>query len=254
MTYRHTSTLVLAGALLCLAGLAGCDGSHNPVAPTEPASTLSSSTQSLTASARSAPTQAPKLNLSHVECVDGAVEIHFVLLFVPEGVTPGTLLYTYGAIEPQKHTGNVWHYTASGLPDGYYDVGAASVNLSNGSVVTLHNPGEYAGEYDCAEDEACLQIDPEPILCLPSNTLGSPAAECGSFGLPALGKDDDLSGSFHVATQDAAMAIVKDGRGPCPQGEIAYRTYIDVHAGDFLEKPQGAGDVSHVTYCGCPLP
>jgi hypothetical protein len=37
-------------------------------------------------------------------------------------------------------------------------------------------------------------------------------------------------------------------------GETAYRTYIDVHAGDVLENPAEAGDISHVTYCGCPLP
>ena len=246
MNHRPMSPYLFLGAALVAAGLAGCDGSHNPVAPAEPG--VSSSSASLTGSGR---TQAPKLNLSHIECVDGAVEVHFVLLFVPAGVTPGTLTYTYGAIQPGKHTGNVWHFTASGLADGYYDVTSASVTLSNGAVVTLHNPGEYAGEYDCGE-EACLTIDPEPILCFAPTTLGSPAAECAAFGLPLLGKDDGLFGATHVASQDAALALVKDGRGPCPQGESAYRTYIDVHAGDLLEKPAGAGDISHVTYCGCP--
>lgn len=46
--------------------------------------------------------------------------------------------------------------------------------------------------------------------------------------------------------------LVKDGRGPCPRGESACRTNVDVHAGDVLETPAGAGDISHVTYCGCP--
>jgi hypothetical protein len=252
MKLRSLSPLLLLGAILLIAGLTACDGSHNPVAPAAPTATASSQS-SVSAEARSAaPTQPAKLNLSHIECVDGAVEIHFVLLFVPDGVTPGTLTYTYGTIEPGPHTGNVWHFTASGLPDGFYDVTGAMVTLSNGTVVTLHNPGDYAGEYDCTPNEACLTIDPEPILCFAPSDLGSPEAECAAFGLPALGKDDDLSGSTWIATQDAAMAIVKDGRGPCPMGENAYRTYIDVHAGDVLEKPQDAGDISHVTYCGCP--
>jgi hypothetical protein len=234
-------------AVLLAAGLAGCDGSPNPVAPPEPEATASF--QLVTGSARAS--QAPKLNLSHIECVDGAVEIHFVLLFVPDGVTPGTLTYTYGTIEPGANTGNVWHFTASGLADGFYAVTSASVTLSNGAVVGLHNPGDYAGEYDCAEDTCALPA-PEPLLCFEPSTLGSPAAECAAFGLVALGKDDDLSGASHVASQDAALALVKDGRGPCPAGESAYRTYTNVQAGDLLAQPAGAGDISHVTYCGCP--
>lgn len=247
MKHRPISSFFLAGAVFCFAGLAGCDGSHNPVAPPEP--DVSSSPQSLSGSARAA--QAPKLNLSHIECVDGAVEIHFVLLFVPDGVTPGTLTYTYGTIEPGKHTGNVWHFTASGLADGFYAVTSASVTLSNGTVVGLHNPGDYAGEYDCAEDTCALPA-PEPLVCFAPSALGSPEAECAAFGLVALAKDDDLTGASHVASQDAALALVKDGRGPCPQGESAYRTYTNVDAGDLLAQPAGAGDISHVTYCGCP--
>lgn len=247
MQHRPIAFFVLTAAALCLAALAGCDGTHGPVAPAP--LDVSSSPQSLTGSART--TQAPKLNLSHIECVDGAVEIHFVLLFVPDGVTPGTLSYTYGTIPPGANTGNVWHFTASGLSDGYYDVTSASVTLSDGAVVTLHNPGDHAGEYDCAEDTCALPA-PEPLLCFAPSALGSPAAECAAFGLVALAKDDDLTGASHVASQNAALALVKDGRGPCPQGESAYRTYTNVNAGEVLAQPAGAGDISHVTYCGCP--
>jgi hypothetical protein len=88
-----------------------------------------------------------QLNLSHIACVDGQVEIHFVLLNVPDGITPGTLTYTYGTIQPGAHTGNVWHYTAY-VASGYYDVTSASV-VVDGVTVYLHNPDAYAGTYDC---------------------------------------------------------------------------------------------------------
>ncbi len=88
-----------------------------------------------------------QLNLSHIQCVDGQVEIHFVLLNVPDGITPGTLTYTYGSIPPGGHTGNVWSYTDH-LPDGTYDVTSASV-VVGGVTVNLHNPDAYAGTYNC---------------------------------------------------------------------------------------------------------
>ena len=42
------------------------------------------------------PTDVPnyQLNLSHIECANEQVEVHFVLLNVPDGITPGTLTYT----------------------------------------------------------------------------------------------------------------------------------------------------------------
>jgi hypothetical protein len=89
-----------------------------------------------------------KLNLSHIKCVEGSVEIHFVLLNVPDGITPGTLTYTYGTISPSKDTGNVWHYTDY-KPDGSYNITSASVDVG-GTTVNLHNPGEYAGDYWCS--------------------------------------------------------------------------------------------------------
>ncbi|MGA2504805.1 MAG: hypothetical protein ABSG01_12005 [Anaerolineales bacterium] len=88
-----------------------------------------------------------QLNLSHIQCVNGQVEIHFVLQNVPDGVTPGTLSYTYGSIDPTNHTGNVWHYYDY-KPDGYYNVTSASV-VVNGTTVSLHNPGDYADTYNC---------------------------------------------------------------------------------------------------------
>jgi hypothetical protein len=89
-----------------------------------------------------------KLNLSHIACVDGKVEIHFVLLNVPDGITPGTLTYTYGTISPSRDTGNVWHYSDY-KPDGYFNVTTASVDVG-GITVNLHNPGEDAGNYLCS--------------------------------------------------------------------------------------------------------
>lgn len=89
-----------------------------------------------------------QLNLSHIMCVNGQVEVHFVLLNVPDGTIPGSLTYNYGTIPPSKNTGNVWHYSDY-VPSGYYNVTFATVNV-NGTIVSLHNPGAYAGEYDCS--------------------------------------------------------------------------------------------------------
>lgn len=89
-----------------------------------------------------------------------------------------------------------------------------------------------------------------PLLC--HAPYGSPASECSAFGLVVLGKDDNLSDPSHRASMDADMALVKDGRGPCGSGQVAYRTYKDVSRGDTLWQPLGAGDISYVTYCGCP--
>lgn len=91
--------------------------------------------------------QPVKLNLSHIKCVDGEVEIHFVLLHVPDIITPGNLIYNYGIIYPEKVSGEVWHYTTH-LLDGYYDVTMAFVTVGD-LIVNLHNPSEYKGEYYC---------------------------------------------------------------------------------------------------------
>jgi hypothetical protein len=232
----------ILGLAVVLVGVWSCDGRTSP---TEVATTDGS------VSAAAQGDHAPQLNLSHIECVDGAVEVHFVLLFAADA-DPGDLTYINNGqiytIPRGPSTGNVWHYTHSGLPDGDYDVTSASVTLADGTVVTLHNPGDYSGTYDCA---SCPLPDPEPLVCLAPRDLGSPAAECGYFGLVPLGKDDDLSGSTWIASMGADLSIVKDGRGPCPKGTVAYRTYTDVQSGDLLEQPAGAGDISHVTYCGC---
>jgi hypothetical protein len=89
------------------------------------------------------------LNLSHIRCVEGVVEIHFVLLNVPEGITPGNLTYIYGIISPTKESGNVWHYSDY-KSEGYYNVESASVDV-DGTTVYLHNPGEYSGDYYCSD-------------------------------------------------------------------------------------------------------
>lgn len=100
-----------------------------------------------------------KLNLSHIVCKqNGTVEIHFVLLNVPDGVTPGTLTYTYGTIPPGANTGNVWHYTDN-KPSGYYNITSASVQVS-GQTVTLHNPGAYEGLYNCGGPTPTLSTQP----------------------------------------------------------------------------------------------
>ena len=109
-----------------------------------------------------------KLNLSHIACVEGQVEIHFVLLNVPDGITPGTLTYSYGTISPGNHTGNVWHYTDY-KSDGYYNITSAAVDVG-GKSVGLHNPGDYSGNYFCTPgipgctDPEAENFDPDATI------------------------------------------------------------------------------------------
>ncbi|MGZ6346017.1 MAG: DUF7507 domain-containing protein, partial [Anaerolineales bacterium] len=112
-----------------------------------------------------------QLNLSHIQCVNNQVEIHFVLLNVPDGVTPGTLTYTYGSISPTNHTGNVWHYFDY-KPDGYYNVTSASVVVS-GTTVNLHNPGAYADTYNCGTTPPAANASVTPGTCSWTQDAGS---------------------------------------------------------------------------------
>jgi cysteine-rich repeat protein len=200
------------------------------------------------------PAKAPMLNLSHIECTeDGHVLAHFVLLFNGEA-TPGTLSGTYnggsfGPVAPSKTSGNVWHYNVI-LPAGEINIYSAQVTAANGSLVTLHNPGEYAGDYFCGEVPVCeLNVQPQDLYCT-AQPLGNPEAECGAFGLLPQGKDDNLSGLTFVSTQDAYVAIVKSGSGGCGPGNSAYRIYTNVHEGDVLSTPVDQ-NISHITYCAC---
>lgn len=121
-----------------------------------------------------------QLNLSHIECSEEGsngnyVEVHFVLLNVPDGTTPGDFVtFTDGVNSWQAprgaHTGNVWHYTAY-LPDGYYDITGASVGV-NSYTVTLHNPHEDKGTYNCAPDQPAT-VSVELGVCSWTEQTGS---------------------------------------------------------------------------------
>lgn len=198
----------------------------------------------------------PQLNLSHIACAeDGSVEVHFVLLFAGDK-QPGLLTFKYNegesvSVEPGANTGNVWHYTTY-LKSGWIDVTGAEVKTASGDLVSLHNPGEYEGYYECAKVEAChVAVTPQQF-CL-DNPLGNEGAECGYFGLDVLGKDDGLSGTSYASTRDAYVAIVKAAK--------CYQVFVDVAKGDTLESPwvwsekkqqDEQQDISHVTYCACP--
>ncbi len=90
-----------------------------------------------------------QLNLSHIECRGTYIEIHFVLLNTVEGDNISNLTYTYGTIPPGPRTGNVVHFTDNVGP-GYYEITSASVWV-NSTLVTLHNPGDYADNYVCQQ-------------------------------------------------------------------------------------------------------
>lgn len=198
---------------------------------------------------------APKLNLSHIACTeDGKVLAHFVLLFAGKD-TPGSLTGTYnggsfGPVAPGKNTGNVWHYNVI-LPAGEIDILSAQVE-AKGQIVTLHNPSEYSGDYECGpgNHECPVQVTAQDVYCTDA-PLNDPGSECAHFGLKPSGKDDQLTGLEHLATQDALLAIVKSGNHGCGPGNTAYRLYTNVKAGDSLGTPVDQ-DISHVTYCECP--
>jgi hypothetical protein len=199
---------------------------------------------------------APMLNLSHIECTaDGNVLAHFVLLFAGSG-TPGALSGTYnggafGPVSASKNTGNVWHYNVI-LPSGEIEILSASTTTSSGASVTLHNPGEYSGDYQCgAPPPVCsVSVAAQDVYCT-DKPLGNPGDECAAFGLLPQGKDDNLSGLTFTATQSALLAIVKSGTHGCGPGNAAYRIYANVTKGDALSTPVDQG-ISHVTYCACP--
>jgi hypothetical protein len=199
--------------------------------------------------------QSPKLNLSHIECTaDGHVLAHFVLLFAG-ATTPGALSGTYsggsfGPIAASKTSGNVWHYNVI-LPSGEIDITSAQTSVKD-MTVTLHNPSDYAGDYQCGPAvETCpVAVAAADVLCF-SKPLGNPGAECAELGLVPQGKDSELVGLSFGATQDAYVALVKSGTHGCESGSAAYRVYVNVKRGDALFTPADQ-DISHVTYCACP--
>src|SRR4026209_810048 len=91
VSHLRSSFVAAAIAAMGVAGAMACSQSSNtPGAPSGIA------VSSLDAKPTQ-PAQSPQLNLSHVECVNGMVEVHFFLLFVPDGVTPGNVVtYNWG--------------------------------------------------------------------------------------------------------------------------------------------------------------
>lgn len=133
-----------------------------------------------------------QLNLSHIACVEGQVEIHFVLLNVPDEVTPGTLSYTYGTILPSKQSGNVWHYTDI-KPSGYYNITDASVEVG-GATVYLHNPGAYSGTYQCSSTSTPAATSTPTVTVIPTMTA-TPTSTSVPFNDLSFGYICSVSGT-----------------------------------------------------------
>jgi hypothetical protein len=234
---RHVLSMVVVGSLVAGAG-AACVGMTEHAGDD---------------SAELGKKGGPMLNLSHIACTDdGNVLAHFVLLFYGASQPPA-LSGTYnggnfGPIEASKSSGNVWHYNVI-LPPGEIEILSASAGS-----ITLHNPSEYSGNYACGPDdnESCpVVVAPQAVYCT-DQPLGNPGDECAAFGLDYIsGKDDNLSGTSFVSTQDAYLALVKSGNHGCEPGSSAYRVYVNVSVGDVLYTPVDQG-ISHVTYCECP--
>lgn len=138
-----------------------------------------------------------QLNLSHIACVNGQVEIHFVLLNVPDGVVPGTLTYTYGTLSPTGHTGNVWSYLDY-KPSGYYDISSASVDV-NGTTVTLHNPDAYAGTYNCAPTSTATSTFVPTATFTPTTTFtptSMPSSTATATAISTQGPSETPTATF----------------------------------------------------------
>ena len=261
MTPYRKLALTMPLAALAAVGTWACTnigGPDNSVAPLAPSSV---SGGTVTVAGRPGGTAAYQLNLSHIECTaSGRVEIHFVLLNVPTGTSVGNLTW-YNAGSPQSPTvppgpttGNVIHFTVL-VSSGFYDVTDAWVDVG-GTIVHVHNPHEYAGQYNCSQVCNSFQLPTQyqgNLVCL-SSPLGSPSAECGLFGLNPLGKDAGNGGAQQTATRSGALAIVKDGTVGCGGGQQAYRFYSNVQTGNILQQPNypNGGGISHITYCACP--
>jgi hypothetical protein len=196
---------------------------------------------------------APQLNLSHIACADdGTVTAHFVLLFWGSSTPPdltGTSNQGPFTASASKNSGNVWHYNVT-LSAGEIEILSASVGG-----VTLHNPGEYSGNYACGptNPECPVQVTAGQFCADPS-TLGNPGNECAYLGLAwTEGKDDNLTGPSFTVTESAYVAIVKGGNGgTCPIGQASYNVYTNVTAWQTSVNTGNGTDVSHVTYCACP--
>jgi len=242
-------------ALIAIVAIACSGVSPGPASPSGASVQAGAATDAKPA----APKQDIKLNLSHVECVDGRVEVHFVLLFVPDGVTPGAFVtYNWGGGTGQaargKNTGNVWHYTDY-LPSGStVDIESATVQVS-GQTITLQNPGTYVGTYNCTTVLACTFANPSPGLTCLDSPLGNETSECAYFapGSTVLGKTDlDGTTGPQQTTMAGAIAIVKDGKAGCSPGQQSYQTYTNVTSGQLIQPPPGGSSISHITYCSCP--
>jgi hypothetical protein len=212
--------------------------------------------------------KAVQLNLSHIECTpEGTVNAHFVLLFFgaqnPGSISgtyfDGTSVQAFPTTIPTKTTGNVWHYNVT-LPAGYVDILTASAGGA-----TLHNPGEYAGNYanGCTPPPVCeVQVEDIPLYCT-SQPLGNEDAECDAFGLDPFAKYE-IGGNVVATTAhtSALLAIVKTGSGGCGPGQTAYQIFANVSANDTLSTPTYLDEngvpkqqaISHITYCQCPDP
>ena len=123
----------------------------------------------------------------------------------------------------------------------------------------LHCPMELTAVFSIPPQEAPScglgsgpGLNGEPFCARPSEY-----DECEEYGLSLSYTDISQPPSIvWPAAVAARLAIVKDGRGQCPQGSNAYRLYQNVVVGQSLMTPgiNANGqyqNISHVTFCGC---
>jgi hypothetical protein len=239
----NTRSIVVMGFLGMAALVTACSATtEDPIARPEEGSVGPNAKKS-----------SPQLNLSHIECLeDGTVNAHFVLLHYTGG-NPGPITGASNqgpfSAPAGKNTGNVWHYNVS------LSAGAIEILSATAAGTSLHNPGEYSGNYFCGgDDPECPVTVQEGNFCANPSDLGNPGAECAYLGLDWTSAKDETGGS--TATETAYVAIVKGGSngpdGVCAQGETSYNVYVNVVDGQTALETGNGSDISHVTYCKCP--
>ncbi|HXV26915.1 MAG TPA: hypothetical protein VD862_02750 [Candidatus Paceibacterota bacterium] len=179
---------------------------------------------------------------------DGQVEIQWQVQSNVDGGTVTLEIYKNGSLiktlENQPREGRI-------VKDlDCEDAGEYTVKvIYENDQYDLHCEAEAEFEIDeCPPQECEIQNLPDEGRVCFDNPLGNPTNECGYFGLVPLDKDEPSEVTSTTASMNALLAIVKNGSPHC------YNTYPDVEQGDILNTPNEGKNISHVTYCGCPVP
>ncbi|MCC7207457.1 MAG: PD40 domain-containing protein, partial [Anaerolineae bacterium] len=220
--------------------------------PTNTATHTATSTPSNTPTNTLTPTNTPHnflLNIAGIECYQNEVRIHFAVLNVPDGVTPGPLTYTYGTIASGTKSGNAWDYYDY-KPDGVYNVTSASVDVA-GATVTLNNPGEYSGDYRCRPTETPTSTATPTATNTPQPALDV-TGECTANGIATwrITNNGGAMSAPEAYTVNGPSGAVRSENFQLGAGESLVVTVTGVQGILVLEIP--TRNISVATQCAEP--